>query len=430
MKIAVLGGYGLIGSACIRALKRDANTVVGVGRSASQGQRCDPSIKWITLDIARTTALEWKAALKEIDVVVNASGILQDGPGNSLTAIHETAIANIVEGLGNTKTRFIQISAAGVSETASTAFFRSKARGDQILIASEIDWVILRPTVVLSPQAYGGTAFLRACAAFPIVTPQTLENSPMQTVSVTDVADAVALAASGKIPTRMIADLTEATSHTLQETLETIRKWQGFKPWRFGIRIPYPLIRLTGKCADALGWLGWRIPLRSTALTVLEEGVTGDPTTWINAGGTPCKSLTETLSDIPATTQERWFARLFLMLPIAVATLAIFWLLTGVIALITRDQAITLLLDYNFPEPLATLTVIGGSFIDIALGAAILIRRFARRAAIGMALVSIAYLIGGTFGAPDLWLDPIGPLLKILPSITLALFTAAILDER
>lgn len=430
MKIAVLGGYGLIGSACIRALKRDGHTVVGVGRSASQGQRSDPSIDWITLDIARTTAPEWKTALHDIDVIVNASGILQDGAGNSLTAIHETAVANIAEALQNTKTRFIQISAAGVSKTASTAFFRSKARGDQALIDSQIDWIILRPTVVLSPQAYGGTAFLRACAAYPIITPKTLENSPMQTVAVTDVANAVTLAASGKIPARTIADLTEETSHTMQEILETIRRWQGFPAWKRGIRLPYPLIQLTAKCADAMGWLGWRIPLRSTALKVMEDGVTGDPTTWTNVGGIPCKSLNETLSEMPATTQDRWFSRLFLLLPIAVATLAIFWLLTGIIALFTKEQAIALLLTHGFPEPLAKATVIGGSIIDITLGAAILIRRYARPACLGMAFMSIAYLIGGTIGAPDLWLDPIGPLLKILPSITLALFLAAIIEER
>lgn len=430
MRVAVLGGYGLIGSACIRALKRDGNTVIGIGRSSSQGQRCDPSIDWITLDIARTTADEWRAALEGIDVVVNASGILQDGAGNSLKAIHETAVRTLAEALESTKTRFIQISAAGVSETASTAFFRSKARGDQALIGSNIDWIILRPTVVLSPQAYGGTAFLRACAAYPIITPKTLENCPMQTVSVTDVADAVTLAASGKIPTRTIADLTEGTQHSMREMLETIRRWQGFPTWKYGVRLPYPLIQLTAKCADALGWLGWRIPLRSTALKVMEDGVTGDPTTWINAGGSPCKSLDETLSDMPATTQDRWFSRLFLLLPVSVAILSAFWLLTGIIALFTKDEAIALLLSHGFPETLATAIVICGSFIDIALGAAILIRRYARTACLGMAFMSVAYLVGGTIGAPDLWLDPIGPLLKILPSIGLALVTAAIIEER
>lgn len=430
LKIAVLGGYGLIGSACIRALKRDGHVVLGVGRSERQGKRCDPNIDWIALDIARTSAADWRTALQGVDVVINASGILQDGAGNSLIAIHETAVANLVEALSGTETRFIQISAAGVSETASTAFFRTKANGDQILIKSSLDWVILRPTVVLSPQAYGGTAFLRACSAYPIATPKSLENRPMQTVAVTDVANAVAIAANGDIPSGTIADLTEGESHSIQEMLETIRTWQGFPNWKYCITMPYPLIWLTAKCADALGWLGWRIPLRSTALKVMKDGVTGDASTWEQVGGPPCKNLSETLSDMPATTQDRWFSRLFLMLPVAVAILSVFWVMTGIIALISKEAAIAVLLDHGFSTAMAGAIVVGGAVLDIILGLAILIRRYARLACFGMVILSLEYLIGGSIGAPDLWLDPIGPLLKILPIIGLSLLTAAIIEER
>ncbi len=47
-----------------------------------------------------------------------------------------------------------------------------------------------------------------------------------------------------------------------------------------------------------------------------------------------------------------------------------------------------------------------------------------------MVLVSAAYLAGGTFLRPDLWLDPLGPYAKILPGALLALTTLAVMDER
>ena len=68
--------------------------------------------------------------------------------------------------------------------------------------------------------------------------------------------------------------------------------------------------------------------------------------------------------------------------------------------------------------------------IDIALGAAVLVRPFARRALAGMLIVSLAYLAGGTVLEPALWLDPLGPLVKVLPSLLLTLAALAILDER
>jgi hypothetical protein len=40
------------------------------------------------------------------------------------------------------------------------------------------------------------------------------------------------------------------------------------------------------------------------------------------------------------------------------------------------------------------------------------------------------YLLIGTVLLPQLWLDPLGPYLKIVPMLIATLFTLAILDER
>jgi hypothetical protein len=48
----------------------------------------------------------------------------------------------------------------------------------------------------------------------------------------------------------------------------------------------------------------------------------------------------------------------------------------------------------------------------------------------GMIAVSLAYLGGGTLIEPALWLDPLGPLVKVLPSIMLTLAALAMLEER
>ena len=54
----------------------------------------------------------------------------------------------------------------------------------------------------------------------------------------------------------------------------------------------------------------------------------------------------------------------------------------------------------------------------------------ARSAVACMLIVSLAYLAGGTVLEPALWLDPLGPLVKVLPSLLLTLTALAILDER
>ncbi|WP_454623373.1 hypothetical protein [Brucella anthropi] len=45
------------------------------------------------------------------------------------------------------------------------------------------------------------------------------------------------------------------------------------------------MLKLVGKVADLLGWLGWRSPMRSTALQALAGGIQGDPSAWLETGG-------------------------------------------------------------------------------------------------------------------------------------------------
>ena len=80
--------------------------------------------------------------LANIDVVINASGALQDGSRDHLEHIHHTAIAALVAAgeAGGGLFRLIQISAPGAVAHATTEFMRSKARGDEAIKRSALGW--------------------------------------------------------------------------------------------------------------------------------------------------------------------------------------------------------------------------------------------------------------------------------------------------
>jgi uncharacterized protein YbjT (DUF2867 family) len=426
----VLGGYGLIGSACVSALVDAGFEVTGVGRNVNAARAADPRANWAIHDLARITPAEWEVLLDGVSVVVNAAGALQDGANDDLRAIHVTAIEGLTEAAQRYDLRIIQISAAGVSPEAPTAFFRTKAEGDAILARSASDWVILRPTLVLSHEAYGGTALLRASAALPGILPQVLPEARVQTVHGADLAAAVVAAAKGDIPSGTVADLTESGSQSIPELTLAVRRWLGLPDPMFRPRIPTRLLGGIGLAADALGHLGWRSPLRTTAIRTLADGVRGDPAAWLSAGGTPCRPLSATLASIPATRADGLAARAYFALPLAIATLALFWTLSGLITLAAPDAATTILTGRGTSEAIAALLVWGGALADITLGLLILWRPWARRATLGMVTLSLAYLTGSLFTAPDLWADPLGPMLKVLPGIVLALWVWLFLEER
>ena len=374
------------------------------------------------------TASDWRSVLTGADVVVNATGALQDGSRDSLSAIHDRAIGTLLDALSGSSIRLVHISAAGVASDASTEFLRSKARGDARIAASGCDWVILRPTLVVGAQAYGGTALLRAAAALPLAEVSVFAEASVQTVWVEDLAEAVVEAARGNIPRGTIADITEGDSRSFAETVRLFRQWLGLSPWQRAVVLPVELVWAVGRVADVLGSLGWRSPLRTTALRSVAAGITGSPTAWQAVGRTRFRNLEETLELLPATVQERWFARLFLLMPVAVATLSAFWIISGFVGLIRFEESGAVLTSRGWPERVSALAVSSGILADIGLGAAILYRPWARCASIAMIILALVYLGGATLFAADLWSDPLGPLVKVLPSITLALLTAAMLE--
>jgi len=125
-----------------------------------------------------------------------------------------------------------------------------------------------------------------------------------------------------------------------------------------------------------------------------------------------------------------WFGRAWLMRPVLIGGLAAFWLASGAIAMAQPGAAAGVLTARGLAGAPALAIVLGGALLDLALGALVLVRRTMPAAACGMLAVSAAYLLGGTLLAPDLWGDPLGPLVKVVPAMLPAAMLLALAEER
>jgi hypothetical protein len=129
--------------------------------------------------------------------------------------------------------------------------------------------------------------------------------------------------------------------------------------------------------------------------------------------------------------QERWFARLYLLKPLIFGVLSLFWIGTGIMSLGPGYHIGEQWMHAGGVEgPLAVLAIVAGGLTDLVLGIGMAIRRTARLALIGSLIVSVAYFAIGTYLLPGLWLDPLGPMMKIWPICGLALVALAIHDDR
>lgn len=428
-RILIIGAYGLIGSAVMRHLLSSGFSVTGLGRSQKKANAVCPDADWIIADLADlTTDADWMPHLEGIDVVVNASGALQDGLKDKLSTTQSDAIIALIEACETAGIkRFIQISAPDARADSATEFYRTKAAADEKLAHSQLEWTLFRPGLVLSPQAYGGTSLLRLLAAFPEIQPIILAETSIRTVDIAELAEAVHLAIRDEVNGDF--DLMSSESVTLGDTVAAFRGWLGFPKAKAEIRLPAFLGKLTATVADLAGWFGWRTALRSTSLKVLEDGISGEPEAWTQRTGQSFRTLSATLQNMPSTAQERIYARTMLAFPIALILMSLFWIATGVLSFFRLDQAVGYL-GGSVPDGIGALLVIGGACLDIAIGLAMLVRPWTRKACLAAIGLSAAYMVASLFTAPALWLDPLGPLLKIIPIIIGAGLLAAIAEER
>ncbi|OWV74155.1 oxidoreductase [Rhizobium sp. N122] len=424
MNILILGATGFIGSVVAARLVADGHSVTGLGRNPMRARLKQPAIEWRRGDLSRMTKPEdWQDLLKDRQAVVNCAGALQDGLSDDLSATQAEAMLALYAAAKRTSQPLIvQISARTAGAAGDLPFLATKRRADEALAASGLPHLILRPALVLGRNAHGGSSLLRALAALPLALPLVHAESPVETLPVDDVAEAVSRAVA--VGLRGDIDLAADETLTLADLVSLHRQWLGLPPARVFSLAPW-LAKPVMWLADAAGLLGWRSPLRSTAMAVMSEGIRNVK----GESGLVATSAAATLSANPSGVQDLWFARLYLLKPLVISGLSAFWLLSGLIPLLALQKTSAHFLPF-MPESTATALTLATCLIDVTLGAAVLFRPLAKRALLGMLAVSFAYLAGASLLEPMLWLDPLGPLVKVLPSILLTLTALATLDER
>jgi uncharacterized protein YbjT (DUF2867 family) len=419
----------LIGGYVVARLAALGHEVTGVGRRTGEAARRLPQARWLEIDLAKQTSARWQTTLQGFDAVVNCAGALQESPRDRLRAAHVDGVRALAEGARLAGVpRLVHVSAAG-AEKSPGAFGAAKRDAEAAVRQAGPDWIILRPGLVLAPAAFGGSALLRGLAGFPLVIPTVHAKSKVQVVSAGDVSEAVAAAVSAGAPSQLIVDLVARQSLSIGEILVTLRAWLGLRPAPL-VQLPAAAGRLVATVAGGLAWFGWRSPMRSASLEQLSHGVRGEAGAAERSLGVAPRSLAQILAAEPSGVQERWFARAYFLKPLILAVLSLFWIASGVIGLIAAQTAATTLTRAGFGAAAGLTIVKAGSVLDIALGIGAAYRSTARAALLGMLAASAAYMIGATLWRPDLWSDPMGPLLKILPMAALVCVALAIMDER
>lgn len=164
--ILVMGGNGFIGRHIVRSLPIESARVLVGTRKREKGRKADVYTRHLPMD-GQNSDHDWRQALRGVDVVINAVGILRQRRGESYEQVHHLAVAKLAALCANQDIRFVHISIMGVNSPATSRFVTSKQRGERAVRDSHADWYIVRPSLVDGEGGFGSKWFRRV-AAWPI----------------------------------------------------------------------------------------------------------------------------------------------------------------------------------------------------------------------------------------------------------------------
>lgn len=429
VRVLVTGAYGFIGGHIVAALVAAGHEVVCAVRHARLDTRF-PGTRAVACDMAGDVDIgDWLPRLDGIDAVVNCAGILREHGRDTFSAVHERAPLALFRACTQRGIRrVIQVSAIGHASDAE--FVASKHRCDTALTSLDLDWLVLRPSLVYSARgSYGGTSLLRGLAALPGVLPLPEGGVQLvQPIAAEDVGAAVVAALARPACRHETLELVGPEVLPLRDYLLAWRRWLGLGAARV-LAVPGSLVRI----AAALGERFGSGPLGRTTLRMLERGNVGSPGAAHRLDerlGLRPRTLPRALDEVPSQVQDRWHARLYFWLPALRILMALLWIGSGVVGWLMPSAGVVAATPGTglSAGTLLALARMSAS-ADLLLGVLCLLRWKPRLVLALMLLMLLGYTLAIGILWPVHWRDPFGGLAKNLPLVAaLAILLAT--DER
>lgn len=227
MNILLTGANGFIGRNIAFAL-------------AAAGHEVRPVSRTHGTDFSRMSLPEqWLPHLDGIDTVINGVGIIGESNTQRFDTLHTLAPAALFRACVQAGVRrVVQISALGADETAFSAYHRTKRAADDILRSLDLDWFVLRPSLIHGKGGKSAEMFMRL-AALPRIPVIGDGQQLLQPVHISDVVTTV-LHSLATPETRRTLDLVGPETVTFAEWLQRMRQAQGLPRGRI-FSIPFPV---------------------------------------------------------------------------------------------------------------------------------------------------------------------------------------------
>lgn len=384
MKIFISGATGFIGNAVFLSLVSEHKVTIG-SRTPIDGYE-----KWEHIDFNNEN--DWDKILADIDLVINAIGIIE----GDFEQIQTKSPLSLFEACVKKEIKIINISAVGAErENPTIPFLKTKKKTDNFLLTYK-NAKIIYPGIVLG-RGSQSTRFFAELAQLPII--PLLSSKPSPTIHITQLVKIIRNVVENfeNYPKQIFAI---SKPETLEKILTAIR---GNKAVFFNLPPFFFTIFFTVFPKATIGIFNKNMMNMLTSISASDY--------------TPvCE---EASSKINSTNLIK--SNYFPMM-IALGAISFIWIWSGISSLISWDESYKLMKEIGANHQASILFIYLGSIVDIVLGISVFWKSKRNQILLAQVLFILIYTVILTLLAPHYWFHPFGVLSKNIPLIALSFY--------
>lgn len=260
--VTVFGGSGFVGRYIVRHLAEAGARVRVAVRDTEKAyflKTCGDLGQVSLIPASLSSDEEVAQAVNGADWVVNCVGILYEQGARTFEAVHVDGAERIAKAAAKAgASRLLHLSALGADLESPSAYARSKAAGENAVLAAFPDATILRPSVIFGPEdgffnMFGEMARISPALPYFSHVPAHAEGgggTKFQPVFVDDVAQAGVTALAHEDHSGKTFELVGPAVFTMYEILDLVRRYTDRNSWI--IALPFWYGRILAVCFGAI----------------------------------------------------------------------------------------------------------------------------------------------------------------------------------
>jgi uncharacterized protein YbjT (DUF2867 family) len=221
--VTVFGGSGFIGRHVVRALAKRGYLIRVATRRPELAGHVQPlgnvgQIQPVQANLRARWSVD--RAVEGAAHVINLVGILHESGAQTFPAVQHEGAKTVAEAARAVGAKLTHGSAIGADANSPSVYGRTKALGEQAVIETVADAVIVRPSIVFGPEDEFFNRFANMARYSPVLPLIGGGKTRFQPVFVGDVAEAIARSVDGKVEGGHVYELGGPNVMTFRQCME------------------------------------------------------------------------------------------------------------------------------------------------------------------------------------------------------------------